>query len=242
MSILVGCSGWNYADWRGPVYSDTPSRRWLELYAERFDTVEVNSTFYRLPARNSVARWAEQVPADFCFAVKISRYLTHVRRLQAVREGAARLLEQLEPLQDAGKLGPLLWQLPETFTRDDERLSQALEALPQGLRHCIEFRHPSWFCEPVYQRLRQAGVALVIADHPRRAFQSQELTAGWTYVRFHAGRRGRRGNYSHAELESWASRLRDWSHRRSTYAYFNNDWNAFAPRNACYLKKVLGES
>jgi uncharacterized protein YecE (DUF72 family) len=242
MSIMVGCSGWNYADWRGPVYNDAPSRQWLELYAERFETVEVNSTFYRLPATRSVARWAEQVPAGFCFAVKVSRYLTHVRRLQAVHEGAARLLERLEPLQDAGKLGPLLWQLPETFTRDDERLAHALEALPQGLHHCIEFRHPSWFCEPVYQRLRRAGVALVIADHPKRAFQSHELTARWGYVRFHMGRRGRGGNYSHAELESWASRLRGWSHRRHTYAYFNNDWHAFAPRNACYMKNALGES
>jgi uncharacterized protein YecE (DUF72 family) len=241
MSIVVGCSGWNYADWRTPVYNDAPSRRWLELYAERFDTVEVNSTFYRLPAKRSVARWAEQVPTGFCFAVKVSRYLTHVRRLHGVHEGAARLLERLEPLQDAGKLGPLLWQLPETFTRDDERLEEALEALPHGLRHCIEFRHPSWFCEPVYRRLRQAGVALVIADHPKRAFQSHELTARWAYVRFHMGRRGRGGNYSHAELESWASRLRCWSHRRRTYAYFNNDWQAFAPRNARYLKRALGE-
>jgi len=242
MSIMVGCSGWNYADWRSPVYDGAPSSKWLELYAERFDTVEVNSTFYRLPATRSVARWAEQVPAGFCFAVKVSRYLTHVRRLHAVHEGAARLLERLEPLREDGKLGPLLWQLPETFTRDDERLTQALEALPQGLRHCFEFRHPSWFFKPVYQRLRQAGVALVIADHPRRPFQSQELTARWVYVRFHMGRRGRGGNYSHAELESWASQLRGWSHRRRAYAYFNNDWHAFAPRNACYLKNALGES
>jgi uncharacterized protein YecE (DUF72 family) len=242
MSISIGCSGWNYVDWRGPVYHDAPSRKWLELYAERFDTVEVNSTFYRLPARLAVKRWADQVPAGFCFAVKVSRYLTHVKRLSAVPEGAARLLERLEPLQDAGKLGPLLWQLPETFTRDDERLARALDALPLGLRHCVEFRHPSWFCEPVYHRLRQAGVALVIADHPKRGFQTHELTTRWAYVRFHMGRRGRGGNYSRTEIESWSSQLRGWSHRRRTYAYFNNDWHAFAPRNAAYMKAALDGS
>jgi len=238
VSISVGCSGWNYADWRTPVYHDAPSRRWLELYAETFDTVEVNATFYRLPAKRSAARWAEQVPARFCFAVKVSRYLTHVKRLLTVRESVARLLDRLEPLQEAGKLGPLLWQLPETFPRDDERLARALEVLPKQQRHCFEFRHPSWFCEPVYRLLRQSGIALVIADHPKRTFQSYELTARWTYVRFHVGRSGG-GNYSHAELESWVPRLRDWSHHRRTYAYFNNDWNAFAPRNATYLRSAM---
>jgi uncharacterized protein YecE (DUF72 family) len=242
MSLSIGCSGWNYADWRKPVYHDAPSRVWLELYAERFDTVEVNATFYRLPAQRVVARWAGQVPAGFCFAVKVSRYLTHVKRLLAVREGAARLLDRLEPLQDTNKLGPLLWQLPETFTRDDDRLARALEALPRGQRHCFEFRHPSWFCEPVYHRLRQSGAALVIADHPQRAFQPHELTARWTYIRFHMGRRGRGGNYSRTELKSWATQLRHWSRRGHTYAYFNNDWQAFAPRNASYLKAELDGS
>jgi uncharacterized protein YecE (DUF72 family) len=239
MTASIGCSGWNYADWRKPVYHDAPSRKWLELYAQQFDTVEVNATFYRLPATRSVARWSEQVPAGFCFAVKVSRYLTHVKRLTAVREGAARLLDRLEPLRESGKLGPLLWQLPETFTRDDERLARALDALPQGQRHCFEFRHPSWFCEPVYQRLRQSGVALVIADHPKRGFQTHELTTRWTYIRFHMGRRGRDGNYSRAELESWAAQLRAWSDHRRVYAYFNNDWRAFAPRNATYLKAAV---
>src|SRR4051794_5365015 len=163
MTASIGCSGWNYADWRKPVYHDAPSRKWLELYAQQFDTVEVNATFYRLPATRSVARWSEQVPAAFFFAAKVSRYPTHVKRLLALRQGGARLPAPPEPLRDSGKLGPLLWQLPETFTRDEERLARALDALPQGQRHCFEFRHPSWFCEPVYQRLRQSGVALVIA-------------------------------------------------------------------------------
>ena len=241
MSFLVGCSGWNYADWRKPVYHDAPSRQWLELYAEQFDTVEVNTTFYRLPTRRSAAQWAEQVPAGFCFAVKVSRYLTHVKRLLTVREGADRLFDRLEPLQETGKLGPLLWQLPETFARDDERLARALDALPHGQRHCFEFRHPSWFCEPVYQRLHQSGAALVIADHPKRGFQAHELTTRWTYLRFHMGRRGRDGNYSRAELELWATQLRDWIRCRQTYAYFNNDWHAFAPRNARYLRTALDD-
>src|SRR5437868_85852 len=114
--IHVGCSGWQYKDWRGRLYPQRePQRRWLELYAERFETVEVNATFYRLPRREAVARWAEQTPESFIFAVKISRYLTHIKRLSGTREGLALFAERIEPLAEAGRLGPLLWQLPENF-------------------------------------------------------------------------------------------------------------------------------
>src|SRR5439155_22057202 len=140
--VRVGCSGWNYDSWKQPVYRGAPSSRWLERYAELFDTVEVNSSFYRLPSRTAVERWAKQTPEGFLFTVKSSRFLTHYTRLTRLETGWQRLWERIEPIADAGKLGPVLWQLPERFRRDDERLDAALATLPRT-GHCFEFRDPS---------------------------------------------------------------------------------------------------
>jgi uncharacterized protein YecE (DUF72 family) len=222
--VLVGCSGWSYPHWRDPVYGGRAARTWLEQYARRFATTEVNATFYRLPTRRAVESWAADTPAGFVFSVKVSRYLTHVKRLAGAAPGCERLLDRIEPLARSGKLGPLLWQLPPGFRRDDARLESALAALPPGNRHCFEFRHPSWFCPDVMRLLRDAGAALVLADHPQRAFQTLDLTADWTYVRLHHGRRGRRGNYSPTEIEQWAGRIAGWARRGDVYAYFDNDW------------------
>jgi uncharacterized protein YecE (DUF72 family) len=239
--VRVGCSGWNYPHWRERVYpKGVPQRRWLAHYATLFDTVEVNNTFYRLPRRDAVAAWVDETPDGFVFAVKASRYLTHMKRLTDLRRGVERFYERIEPLVDSPKLGPLLWQLPETFRRDDERLDAALERLPPG-RHCFEFRHESWFTPAVYALLREHGAALVIADHPERPFQTHELTAEWTFVRFHHGSRGRGGNYSARELETWQRRLAQWRRRVEVFAYFNNDWEGYAVRNALRLESLLGE-
>lgn len=240
--IRVGLSGWNYGHWRDGVFYPRrlPASRWLEFYAERFDTVEVNSTFYRLPRVDAVARWVEQTPPGFLFSVKASRYLTHIKRLRDLGPGLERFLERIDPLLGSPKLGPLLWQLPPTFRRDQDRLAGALVRLPPELRHCIEFRHPSWFVEETYELLREHQVALAIGDRPQvNAFQAHELTASWTYVRFHGGTRGRRGNYSESELREWAVRLLDWSTTHEVFAYFNNDWEGFAPRNAAFLERLL---
>jgi uncharacterized protein YecE (DUF72 family) len=237
--VRIGCSGWNYADWRERVYpKGLPPSRWLEHYATLFDTVEVNSTFYRLPRREAVARWVEQTPPEFVFAVKASRYLTHLKRLTDLGQGVERFYERIEPLLRSPKMGPVLWQLPANFHRDDERLANALEALPQG-RHCFEFRNESWFAPEVYELLRAHGVALVIGDDPGRPFQTHELTADWTYIRFHRGRRGRNGNYSERELEEWAERLEAWRKRVEIYAYLNNDWLGYAVTNGLWLNERL---
>ncbi len=238
--VRIGCSGWNYDDWKGRLYpAREPRRRWLGLYAERFDTVEVNTTFYRLPNRDAVAAWVQQTPAGFTFAVKASRYLTHVKRLRELGEGIRRFYERIEPLLEASRLGPVLWQLPENFHRDDERLAAWLRALPDG-RHTIEFRHPSWFVPQVLDALRERGVALTIGDHPKRPFQSHEATADWRFVRFHYGSRGRDGNYSATEIETWGRRIAAWRRTGEVYAYFNNDWQGFAPANATALIRRLG--
>ena len=237
--MRIGCSGWNYQHWRDRVYPPgLPERRWLEHYATLFDTVEVNATFYRLPRKSAVAGWVAGTPAGFLFAVKASRFLTHVRRLTDLDEGVRRFFDRIEPLVNSPKLGPVLWQLPATFRRDDERLAAALARFPPG-RHCIEFRHPSWFAPDVYAALREHGAALVIGDHPERLFQTHELTTDWTFVRFHHGRRGRNGNYSERELGTWARRIGQWRRRVDVYAYFNNDWEGFAVRNGRWLRKRL---
>jgi uncharacterized protein YecE (DUF72 family) len=236
--VRIGCSGWNYAHWRELVYpKGLPTREWLPRYAELFDTVEVNATFYRLPRPESVRRWVEQTPPDFVFAIKASRYLTHVKRLREVPAGAERMREAIAPLLASPKMGPILWQLPEQFHRDDESLAAALEALPPG-RHAFEFRHPSWFCDPIYELLESHGVALVIGDHPARPFQTSELTAEFTFIRFHYGRRGRGGNYSEGELRTWAERIEGWRRRADVYAYFNNDWQGFAITNGLRLREL----
>jgi uncharacterized protein YecE (DUF72 family) len=237
--VRVGCSGWQYDDWRGRLYPEgMGTARWLARYAECFDTVEVNSTFYRLASTPAVGRWVEQTPNDFVFACKASRYLTHMKRLRGMEQGVGRYYERIEPLVTSGKLGPVVWQLPENFHRDDDVLADAVQHLPKGL-HCFEFRHESWFRDEVYELLREHGIALVIGDHPARPFQSHELTADWTFIRFHYGHRGRRGNYSKSEIEEWAKRLREWRERVEVYAYFNNDWKGFAVENARALKRAV---
>jgi uncharacterized protein YecE (DUF72 family) len=237
--VRIGCSGWNYPHWREVVYpKGLAQRRWLEHYATLFDTVEVNTSFYRLPSTSAVAGWVEQTPPDFLFSVKASRYLTHVKRLTDLGRGVERFYERIEPLVRAAKLGPVLWQLPANFHRNDERLVAALARLPPG-RHCFEFRHESWFADEIYELLRRHGVALVIGDHPERPFQTYELTADWTFIRFHYGGRGRRGNYSERELETWKRRIAAWRAEVDVFAYFNNDWDGFAVKNARWLREHL---
>jgi uncharacterized protein YecE (DUF72 family) len=240
-AVRIGCSGWNYPHWRELVYpKGLPQRRWLEHYATLFDTVEINNTFYRLPARSSVAGWVKATPPGFVFAVKASRFLTHVKRLADMGPGVERFYERIQPLAKSPKMGPVLWQLPSNFHRDDERLSAALSRLPPG-RHCFEFRHPSWFADDVYALLRDHGVALVIGDHPERRFQTHELTADWTFIRFHYGSRGRDGNYSETELKTWKTRISEWSREIDVFAYFNNDWRGFAVYNGLWLREHLAD-
>ena len=238
----IGCSGWNYADWRGLFYPERePQRRWLELYALRFDTVEVNTTFYRLPRRDAVATGCEQTPDGFTFAVKASRYLTHIKRLTDLTQGVARFYERIEPLVEAGRLGPVLWQLPGNFARDDQRLSDWLEALPAGL-HTIEFRHQSWFAAPVMRMLRENGSRSPSATIRSARSKPTTRRRRGALSAFTTDARGRGGNYSAAELDQWARRIAQWRRRTSVWAYFNNDWRALAPANAASLTRRLGIS
>lgn len=236
--VRIGCSGWIYKHWKGIFYPEKlPQRLWLEHYAQHFDTVEINFTFYRLPEAHTFTAWRERAPAGFTYAVKGSRFITHVRRLREPVEGVGRLAERLPELGETA--GPVLWQLPPDFQRDDERLDAFLAALPREWLHTIEFRHDSWLVDPVFERLRAADVALCVADRPDLP-QSLELTADWTYVRFHGGRGPRGGDYTGAELDLWSGRLADWRAKGvAVWAYFNNDWHGFAIDNARGLRARL---
>jgi uncharacterized protein YecE (DUF72 family) len=237
--VRIGCSGWSYTDWRGRFYPEgLPQRCWFERYAEVFDTVEVNATFYRLQKEETIQGWADQVPGHFRFAVKASRYLTHMKRLRDIEEGVARFWDPLEPLRRSRKLGPILWQLPEDFERDDDRLGATLALLPAA-EHCFEFRHPSWFAKPVRDLLVEHGASLAIGDDKRRSLPDAAPVGKLAYLRLHYGHRGRGGNYSESELDDWRRRIAAWRSRRPVFVYLNNDWNGYAPANARYLRKGL---
>jgi uncharacterized protein YecE (DUF72 family) len=237
--VRIGCSGWSYDEWKERFYpAGAPASRRLCHYASVFDTVEVNATFYRLPKRDTVRAWAEQVPDGFLFAVKASRYLTHMKRLRDMKEGVARYWERIEPLRDSGKLGPVLWQLPERFARDDELLAAAIEAMPEA-RHCFEFRHPSWFAPDVRALLAERGVSLAIGHDARRELPDASPAGPLAYLRLHFGARGRNGNYSDRELQTWRRRIAAWRSRRPVFVYLNNDWCGYAPRNAETLRAGL---
>jgi uncharacterized protein YecE (DUF72 family) len=241
-AVRIGCSGWAYKEWRGTFYPQKLAQReWLAHYAAAFETVEINSTFYRLPSADAVKNWIEQTPREFRFAVKASRYITHIKRLNSPEKYVERFLEAIGPLRDAGRLEAILWQLPPSFQRNDERLDAALEAILARApgRHAVEFRHKSWFTADVYTQLRARGVALAIADDPEFPFQERELTTSWTYVRFHRGGRGAGAGYSDGELATWRRRIAAWRARTEVLAYFNNTTAASAAENAETLRHGL---
>lgn len=237
MTLRVGCSGWQYRDWRGAFYpAGAPTRTWLEHYSEVFSTCEINSSFYRLPDRDTFVRWAHAVPADFCFAVKASRYLTHVRRLATPREPVGRLVRAASGLGD--RLGVVLLQLPPTLPRDDARLRDTLARFPPGLRVAVEPRHPSWFDDPVYALLERADAALCLTDRRSRPGPLVR-TASWCYVRLHEGRASPAPCYGRTALQGWVDRIAALhGDEADGFVYFNNDPQACAPRNAGTFRRL----
>jgi uncharacterized protein YecE (DUF72 family) len=237
--IRVGCSGWQYRHWRGRFYPrELPTDAWLEHYATTFDTVEVNNSFYRLPEADAFAAWARRVPPDFCFAVKASRYLTHLKRLREPREPLDRLWSRAARL--GPHLGPMLYQLPPRWDRNLDRLRDFVAALPRDRRQAIEFRDPSWYHADVYEVLVEGGVALCLHDMPGSATKPEPV-GPFVYVRFHGASGKYRGGYSDDELRTWAGRLREWADDgRSCFAYFNNDVGGHAPRDAVRLRELIG--
>lgn len=241
MTVFVGTSGWQYDDWDGRFYPDeVAKKRWLEHFAERFAGVEVNNTFYRLPKRSTFEAWAERTPDDFVIAPKMSRFLTHVKRLKDPVEPVKRFFEHARGL--GRKLGPVLVQLPPNFHADD-RLDTALGEVPGDVRVAVEFRHGSWFDDEVYAVLSSHDAALVLADQDSRPAGPIEQTAGWAYLRMHAGRADPEPCYGRTSLEHWAERLAErWPRDADRYVFFNNDTHGCAVRDAVrfagYAEKV----
>lgn len=233
----IGTSGWIYRAWRGAFYPEKlPQRLWFEHYASRFDTAEINATFYRLPTQAAVARWREQAPAGFVFAWKASRFITHMKRL---REAEASLDRVYAPMLALGaKLGPALFQLPPQLSLDLPRLTDFLSLLPKNRRHVVEFRHPSWYAEPVFAALAERDVALCVSDH-HHAPAPFLATASFAYVRGH-GPGGRYvGSYPEPTLAAWAGRIAAWrGEGRDVFAYFDNDIGCAAPGDAARLKAM----
>jgi uncharacterized protein YecE (DUF72 family) len=228
--IHVGTSGWQYRDWRGRFYpAGLPVARWLEAYAAAFATVESNNAFYRLPERSVFEAWAARTPDDFRMTVKISRYLTHIRRLADPAEPVERFVERASGL--GPKLAPVLLQLPPRFRADLGRLTETLECFPPSFRVAVEFRHPTWFTDDCRRVLERHGAALCLADR-RGPISPLWPTTGWTYLRFHHGRARPGPSYGRQALASWVDRLAELDGVGEAFVYFNNDPGAAAPKDA----------
>ncbi|HYZ93626.1 MAG TPA: DUF72 domain-containing protein [Actinomycetota bacterium] len=233
--IFVGTSGWQYGDWSGRFYPrNLPRSRWLEYFSNRYPTVEINNTFYRLPGHEAFVRWREESAEDFVITIKASRYITHIRRLRDCRDPLRLLWSRCRRLGD--KLGPVLFQLPPRFPVDAERLRRFCRVLPSGMRAAFEFRDRSWETDEVFQILDDAGAAFVWADSPGARIPSI-VTGSWAYVRFHAGSKLRPG-YSRAKLRRWADRVAGVD-AADVFAYFNNDAGGAALRDAQTLGRYL---
>jgi uncharacterized protein YecE (DUF72 family) len=249
-AFRIGCSGWNYKHWRGNFYpGELRQREWFAHYSRVFDTVEINNTFYRLPESAVFAAWREQAPAAFLFAIKASRFITHLKRLRDPEEPVTRLFERACQLQ--AHLGPVLYQLPERFHCDLSRLDDFLAVLPRTLgeingtpadhviRHVFEFRHPSWYVGETQAVLRAHGAVMCLHDKAGSAVL-EPMDTPFVYVRFH-GPGGRYfGRYDRPRLQQWAAQLAEqWRAGRDVFAYFNNDPDGMAVRNAQELRALM---
>jgi uncharacterized protein YecE (DUF72 family) len=241
VEYFVGCSGWHYEHWRELYYPrELPRPKWLPFYARQFTTVELNSSFYRLPSEKAFTNWRESTPDNFVFAVKMSRYITHIKRLRNLGSAVENFLCRAGLLGE--KLGPLLYQLPPSMKRNDELLQDFLSSLPLQYQHVIEFRHESWIDEAVFDILQRHNVGLCVFDMP--GFSCPLVaTSDLAYVRFHGSEGLYSSRYSDEELSEWARKIAGLEqHIKTRYIYFNNDAQAFAVENARTLRNLLDVS
>jgi uncharacterized protein YecE (DUF72 family) len=236
--VRIGTSGWHYKHWVGPFYrADLPAIRFLSTYAEHLDTVEINNTFYRLVEMQTMRHWRDSVPDGFVFAVKASRYITHMKKLRDPQEPIARLMERADLLGD--KLGPILFQLPPHWGLNLERLESFVGALPAGYRYAFEFRDASWYEQRVYDLLSKHGAAFCIYDmYDRRT--PEVVTADYVYVRMHGAGGPYQGRYQEPDLAYLAGAIKEWNRQgRTVYCYFNNDQHGYAVENALELRAMI---
>lgn len=234
----IGTSGWLYKHWKGPFYpEDIPQKNHFSFFATHFKTVELNNPFYRLPSPETFNGWREKAPEDFLYAVKASRYITHIKRLKDPEESVELLLKNASELKE--KLGPILFQLPPSMKFDEERLEIFLRSLPRDHRFTMEFRNNTWYNEDCYDMLRKYNIAFCIYE--LEYHKSPELcTAEFVYIRLHGPGRKYQGSYSDKSLEEWATKSKAWNKKGiDVYIYFDNDQNAYAAHNAMTLQEMI---
>lgn len=241
--IKIGTSGYSYKDWADGIFypEGLPQKEWLEFYCKHFDTVELNVTFYRLLKEKTFSNWYERTSSKFHFVIKGSRFITHIRKLKNCEEPLELLFSRARNLKD--KLRVVFWQMPASQKKNLERLGNFCEILRKvftpNIKHTFEFRDDGWFSEDVYQLLRKYNIALCVADSPEWP-SVKEITADFIYLRFHGGKKLYGSQYSKQELESWAKDIEGWhKQKKDVYAFFNNDMQGYAIKNARQLKEIL---
>jgi len=235
--IYIGTSGWVYKGWAGAFYpKELRPPEHFGYYAGHFPSVEINATFYRLPTENMVKGWHNKAPDDFIFAVKGSRFITQMKKLNVTADSISIFFERIKPLRK--HLGPILWQLPPSLHKDVPRLERFLAMVPKRFRHAVEFRHPSWMAEEVFEVLRAHDAAHVSVSSMRMPADFT-TTTDFVYIRFHGLEAGAAHDYTREELEPWGQHIQSAADSGKTvYAYFNNDWNCRAPENARALMEM----
>lgn len=239
MQKFVGCSGWLYLHWKGRFYPESlPQNKWFQYYAERFNTVELNSTFYHFPKISTANSWYRSSPKDFVYTLKVNRIITHVKKFKDVEKLLRNFYAVGEALKE--KMGCFLFQLPPGLRFSEKKLKEIISQLDLEKKNVIEFRHASWFREEVYKELKDNGIIFCTVSSPQLP-EDLIKTASDIYIRFHGKHWWYASNYSDKELEEWAEKIKK-SRARSVWAYFNNDFNAYAPRNALTLLKFLSKA
>lgn len=239
-TIYIGTSGWHYDHWIGPYYSkDLSHQKFLKFYAQDFNSVEINNTFYRLPSKKAIKQWAKTVDKTFHFAVKASRYITHIKRFKDPKAGLKRFFAAIHPL--SFQIGVILFQTPPKMEANLERLKSFIDVLPKGYRFAFEFRHPSWYQEEIYTLLKKKKMGFCIHDYDDIA-SPEIVTASFVYLRLHGPHGDYSGKYPSKVLIKWAKKITGWQNEgKEVFCYFNNDQAAYAVKNAQsligYLKK-----
>jgi uncharacterized protein YecE (DUF72 family) len=236
--VWIGTSGWHYKHWLGTFYPEgLAASKMLAYYVQHFDTVELNNSFYKLPAASSLTAWRDSTPPDFHFAVKGSRFLTHMKKLNNAEEGLRRFLDAVDVLDP--KLGPILFQLPPNWEVDAERLAAFLEIFPRYRRCVFEFRNPTWDTAQVYELLSKYRAGYCIFD--LAGYQSPvQVSTDFAYLRLHGPGGKYQGSYNDAALARWARRIREWAKElQAVYVYFDNDDSGYAPKDALRLKAMI---
>lgn len=236
MEIHIGTSGWTYPHWRGVFYPENlPQSRWLAFYSEHFDTLELNASFYRQPARQTFENWKDKTPEAFLWSVKANRYITHIKKLREPADSLNRFYEAAFGLGE--KLGVVLFQLPPSLRFNEDIFRAFLDLQPENQKVAFEFRNPSWLNDGVYELLRRKKAAFCISDTAGRFPYAEAVTADFVYIRLHGSKILYGSSYSDEELKTWAEKIKGW--KRDAFVYFDNDYEGYAVQNALRLKEIL---